>query len=350
MPDLADHFQQLTEQLKRGRVIPFLGAGVNLCGFPRTPNDMELWRKQKWLPNGGELARFLAQYFHYDDPQSAWDLMRVSQFASVMQGNGPLYEQLQELFAQTYPVTPLHATLASIPGKLRELGYSAGLPLVITTNYDEVLEEAFDLENEPFDIVSYFGNRENQRGKFWHLPDASKHYRERKTSADPGAVSAPPWQVIAAPNTYAELPIGKRTIILKIHGAVDRAGIEQSSFVITEDDYIDYLARMDFANPLPKKLQELMIYARFLFLGYGLRDWNLRVVLQRIWGDRNLTYQSWAVQLKPSVMDQRAWMGRKVEILDLKLEDYVPQLQAAITQIAPVAPPAAPAIASAPSP
>ena len=34
-PELADHLEQITRELKQGRVIPFLGAGVNLCGFPR---------------------------------------------------------------------------------------------------------------------------------------------------------------------------------------------------------------------------------------------------------------------------------------------------------------------------
>ena len=345
MADLTEHFQQLTEQLKRGRVVPFLGAGVNLCGFPRTPNDLEEWRQKGWLPNGGELARYLATEFRYDDPQSAWDLMRVSQYASVMQGNGPLYEQLQALFQRDYPVTGLHTTLAGIPGKLRALGYKDGLPLIITTNYDEVLESAFDAADEPFDLVSYFVSRQNLRGKFWHLPDASAHFRERRRGPTGETMSAAPWQVIAAPNLYAEFPKDKRTIILKIHGAVDRGGVEESSFVITEDDYIDYLARMDFANPLPKKLQELMVYARLLFLGYGLRDWNLRVVLQRIWGERVLNYQSWAVQLRPPEIDRRAWMARKVEILDLKLEDYVPQLQAAIATIPPATAPPAPPVA-----
>jgi SIR2-like protein len=340
MPELAEHFQQITAELKRGRVIPFLGAGVNLCGFPRTPNDLQEWQQKGWLPNGGELARHLATHFRYDDPQTAWDLMRVSQYASVMQGDGALYEELQVLFGRDYPITPLHKTLASIPGRLREKGYRDVLPLIITTNYDEVLEAAFTAAGEPFDLVSYFISREGHRAKFWHLPNASEHYVARRGAAAAATMEAAPWKVIASPNAYAELPPPSRTIILKIHGAVDRAGMEGSSFVITEDDYIDYLARMDFANPLPKKLQELMKYARFLFLGYGLRDWNLRVVLQRIWGDQRLTYQSWAVQLHPQEIDRRAWMQRKVEILDLKLEDYVPQLDTALQEIAPAAPPA----------
>ena len=341
-PDIAEHCRQIVEEMKRGRVIPFLGAGVNLCGCPRTKEDALLWQQKGWLPSGAELSRFLAGRFRYSDPATDWDLMRVAQFASVMQGDGPLYEELQTLFAHDYPATTLHQLLAQIPARLREKGCNAGLPLVITTNYDDVLECAFDAANEPFDIVSYFIRRDGQRGKFWHLPKASEHFRAQRAAPADGGMDGAPWQLIASPNAYAELPVRQRTIILKIHGAVDRAAAEQSSFVITEDDYIDYLARMDFANPLPKKLQELMKYARFLFLGYGLRDWNLRVVLQRIWGEQQLTYQSWAIQLGPQEIDRKAWSSRKVDILDLRLEDYVPLIEETIAGL-PVENPKPPA-------
>lgn len=340
-PEVTECCRQIVEEMKCGRVIPFLGAGVNLCGFPRVKEEALLWQQKGWLPSGAELSRFLAGRFRYADTATDWDLMRVAQFVSVMQGDGPLYDELYGLFRRDYPVTPLHSLLAQIPARLRGKNSAAGVPLVITTNYDEVLESAFDAANEPFDLVCYFVRRDGQRGKFWHLPKASDHFRARRLAGENAtgdSMDSAPWQLIATPNSYAELPVRQRTIILKIHGAVDRAAADQSSFVITEDDYIDYLARMDFANPLPKKLQELMKYTRYLFLGYGLRDWNLRVVLQRIWGEQQLTYQSWAIQLAPQPIDRKAWANRKVEILDLPLEDFVPALAEAIDALPASAP------------
>ena len=337
-PEIAEHCRQIVEELKCGRVIPFLGAGVNLCGFDRTPGNGELWEKKGWLPNGSELSRHLAHRFAYNDPATDWDLMRVSQYASVVSGGGPLYDELQKLFARDYPVTSIHALLAKMPGALRQAGCAGGLPLIITTNYDEVLEAAFLLAGEPFDLVSYFIERENQRAKFWHLPNASEHFRKRAGAA---AVEAAPWQVMSPPNTYAQLPVNQRTIILKIHGAVDREDKDQSSFVITEDDYIDFLSQMDFANPLPKMLAAMMKDTHFLFLGYGLRDWNLRVILQRIWGAQKRSYNSWAIQLNPQTIDRKSWAKRNVDLLDMKLEDYVPLLEQAIFGAA--LPPATPA-------
>lgn len=331
--EIADHCRQIVEELKCQKVIPFLGAGVNLCGFPRVPDDDALWQKNGWLPNGTELSRLLARRFAYNDPTTDWDLMRVSQYASVTNSVGSLYDELQKLFARDYPLTPLHAFLARIPAHLRRAGFADGLPLIITTNYDEVLEAAFLAAGEPFDLVTYFMDRDGQLGKFWHLPQASEHFLKR-TDADTGAA---PWQLITPPNTYAELPVNRRTIILKIHGAVDRADQDESSFVITEDDYIDFLSRMDFANPLPKMLAMMMKDTHFLFLGYGLRDWNLRVILQRIWGAQKRSYNSWAIQLNPQPIDRKSWAKRDVDLLDMRLEEYVPLLDEALAAL-PTAP------------
>lgn len=330
-PEIAGHCRQIVEELKCGRVIPFLGAGVNLCGFERPPEVADGWQKKGWLPNGSELSRHLAHRFAYNDPATDWDLMRVSQYASVVSGGGPLYDELQKLFARDYPLTSLHTLLARMPAALRQAGSPAGLPLIVTTNYDEVLEAAFLVAGEPFDLVSYFIDRDNQRAKFWHLPQASEHLQKRAGAA---TLEAAPWQVMSPPNTYAGLPVNQRTIILKIHGAVDRTDKDLSSFVITEDDYIDFLSQMDFANPLPKMLAAMMKDTHFLFLGYGLRDWNLRVILQRIWGAQKRSYSSWAIQLNPQTIDRKSWAKRNVDLLDMRLEDYVPLLEQAITGIA----------------
>ena len=66
--------------------------------------------------------------------------------------------------------------------------------------------------------------------------------------------------------------------------------------------------------------------SHFLFLGYGLRDWNLRVILHRLWGEQRLHYKSWAIQLDPQIIDQEFWRERDVDIIDVALEDYVTHL------------------------
>ena len=43
-------------------------------------------------------------------------------------------------------------------------------------------------------------------------------------------------------------------MILKIHGAIDRLRPERDSYVITEDNYIDYLTRTDVSTLMPVTL------------------------------------------------------------------------------------------------
>ena len=53
------------------------------------------------------------------------------------------------------------------------------------------------------------------------------------------------------------------------------------------------------------------------------RDWNLRVVLNRLWGDDPLTYRSWAVQPEAKPLEREFWRRRDVEVLELPLDEYV---------------------------
>ena len=67
-----------------------------------------------------------------------------------------------------------------------------------------------------------------------------------------------------------------------MHGSVNRQSDEWDSFVITEEDYADFLLRMTGQTAVPKSLMLEFRTRRFLFLGYGLQDWNLRVILRNL--------------------------------------------------------------------
>lgn len=291
-----------------GRVVPLLGAGVNLCGRPRD----WAWQhgQHDYLPSGSELASFLADYFEFP-PDDVKDLVRVSQYAAVMSGSGPLYEELHELFDADYPPTRLHAFLAELPRVLRERG-TPHYQLIVTTNYDDALDRAFRAVAEPYDVVSYVAEGDH-RGKFLHWP----HEDEPR--------------LIEKPNEYTDIDVSRRTVILKIHGAIDRTEPERDSYVITEDHYIDYLTRTDISNLVPVLLAAKLRKSHFLFLGYSMRDWNLRVILHRIWGEQRLSYRSWAIQLEPEPIEQEFWNKRGVDIMRVSLEDYVENLGRELT-------------------
>jgi hypothetical protein len=100
--------------------------------------------------------------------------------------------------------------------------------------------------------------------------------------------------------------------------------------VITEDHYIDYLTQAD----IPAVLMERMADSHFLFLGYSLSDWNLRVILNRLWRDQQLSLPSWSIQKEIDRVEQRAWedRGGEVELYELRLSEYVPRLRVEVIE------------------
>jgi hypothetical protein len=197
----------------------------------------------------------------------------------------------------------VHRLFASLPPLFREKGVPH--QLIVTTRYDLALEAAFLEAGEEFDIVSYLASGP-ARGKFCHIDPQGRG------------------RLIDLPNTYAtELSLDERTVILKLHGQVDRGPErEWESFVVTEDDYIDYLAQTEIAGALPVALAAKLRRSHFLFLGYTMADWNLRVILNRLWSDQPLSYRSWAVQPEPKPLEREFWRRRDVEVHELPLEQY----------------------------
>lgn len=317
---LDGHYNLVMKRIKEGDLVPFLGAGANLCGRP----EGAAWRQGQYLPSGKELAVFLAG--NYDYPTSevklncpscneevrgteeTLDLLRVSQYVGFAGGGGDLYKELHKLFDADYPPTSLHRFLASLPAALGKRGYPQPGLLIVTTNYDDLMEGAFKEAGQPYDVLTYVAKGDD-RGRFLHWPPEGKP------------------TVIDKPNEYTGL-LEQRPVLLKIHGAVNRGNRDQDSYVIREDDYIDYLARTTQINAvLPVTIVDKLKNSHLLFLGYSLSDWNLRVILHRIWSEQEFDFKSWAVQLKPQPIDQKFWSKRNVDILDVKLEDYVKALE-----------------------
>lgn len=147
---LEIHYKGVVRAITHGRLVPFLGAGANLCnhppGIPWQPGSGH------YLPSGAELAQHLA-------------------------------EQL---------------------GRRRLV--------VVSTNYDDLLERAFAAREERFHLFSYIADGEHQ-GKFVHWPPG-----------DPGdwpPTSEP--RRVDSPNDYGGLPDDDSDpVILKIHGSIDR--------------------------------------------------------------------------------------------------------------------------------
>ena len=63
-------------------------------------------------------------------------------------------------------------------------------------------------------------------------------------------------------------------------------------------------------------------------MGYGLNDWNLRVILNNLHSLNLHAKKSWAIQYRPSAVEKRLWDKRNVDIYDVDINEFTKQLRA----------------------
>jgi hypothetical protein len=303
LPD--EHFEKVVQYIEEGELVPLLGAAVNVCDRV----DQEVYEYDHNLPSGRELSELLAAEYEYpaDRPDRS-DLLRVAQFAQARlrqtEEEHRLRDSLHRIFRAHYGPTSVHTFLAGVPQR------TGTHMLALTTNYDDALEQAFEAAGEPFSVVFYRASRE---GRCW-----LRHGREAEA------------EVIPRPETYTGISLNERSVILKVHGAVDRAERRSfnDSYVISEDHYIDFLATTRLETLVPKALLVPLLNSALVFLGYRLKDWNLRVILHELWSNRDFGYPAWAVHRGVDAVDAAIWHSRNVKLHDADLCDYVQDLSA----------------------
>jgi SIR2-like domain len=326
-PDLEKHCRSIASEVLAGRVVLVLGAGVNLCDRP-AGREVEWDPRGGGLPSGAELAKHLAEECAYP-PDSYWlakgeqpvpnyDLLRVSQYVEIVKGSAPLYRTLHTVFDGDYEPGVVHRFLAQLERVVRR-------PLLIlTTNYDDALECAFRDAGIAYDLLTYFTDMPHGRpARFMH------------SAWTPGAEKESEPVAIPRPNKNPHVAeLEQRPAIAKIHGAVRRhnTSFDDDNYVITEDDYIEYLMHSDATKLLPLKVSGRLKESHFLFLGYSLKDWNLRVILRRIWGQQRLTYNSWSVRSNADEVEEALWERRNVMTIRHDLAVYVQALRKALLQ------------------
>jgi NAD-dependent SIR2 family protein deacetylase len=275
-PDYAE----IARRLKTGMIVPFLGAGASTtCG----------------LPSGRALAARLVRRAAFPDNNGREDLALVASYLVQKDDSITLREELRQAFDVQAQPGSLHRCLSK-PAL-------TGLRLFVTTNYDDLLEKALDSRN-PWVVVD-----RGTPGNVWVRPlDGA-------------------WQEVEAKNLGYTLTDRRRPIVLKLHGSLaeDR---DDDSFLITEEHYVDFLGRPE-GGQVPQMLATMMRERSFLFLGYGLRDWNVRVLLRKLAQSRGRTdkIRSWAIVRTPAAAEVELWRSQHVEMHDLDLDEFARRLE-----------------------
>lgn len=318
MPLKAPH-RLIDKKLREGRVVPFLGAGVNIRSPGRAIGGAA-------LPTGSQLSRQLAALVSYpaDDERDLDDLSKVTSYFVETSARSVLRQELRAVFDVETEPGPIHHYLASIDAPL----------LIVTTNYDDNMERALRRAGRPYELVVHPTDRKDYDASvFWWRAGATEPEKP------------------VAPNKLL-LDLASSTVVYKMHGTMHRDDAQWDSYVVTEDDYVEFLSRMAGQSAVPSQFIRHFRSRHFLFLGYGLRDWNLRVLLRSLAfapgggaplvsgasddasddaseDPRRATEErvkSWAIQYKPSAIELELWSARDVRIFDEAIDDFTDAL------------------------
>lgn len=258
-------WETLVERIRKGRCVPFLGAAVNISNAARGYKGASL---------GAEVSRKLAAKLE-QRPRDEENLARVSLYYEVSADRPGLDEALRSAVnADLCQPSPLLRVLARLP-----------FDLIVTTNYDCLMEDA--------------------------LRDQGRDYRTLVQPLDGFAPDAP---------EIAGLANYKGVIVYKIHGTFGSGESEGSDLIVTEEDYIRFLTTVNARDRdgLPNLIKARLQSRSLLFLGYGLEDWDLRVIYKSLVEqlEARKKFKSYAVQKSPPDAWMIYWERKGVVIHD----------------------------------
>ena len=195
------------------------------------------------------------------------------------------------------------------PGALHtKLAAIDKIQLYVTTNYDDLLERALE-QRHPHVLVDRLNKGlaiTTGGGALEPIDPIGQALDERLTDPATGEPSAP--------------------VLFKMHGSIDRKNRKNDSYLITEEDYVDYLGRNQ-GNYVPSYIWRLMEGKNFLFLGYSLEDWNVRVILRKLMKmARQGEVRCWAIVKGRSDAELRVWGQKGLNIYSVDLKEFSERL------------------------
>jgi len=255
----------LLESIERGGCVLFVGAGVSY---------------EAGLPTASDLAKMLANEADY--PKTfPHDLIEVSQYYEARFGRAFLMSRLREVLQEPEQPSETYRLIAALSRKFRA---------IITTNYDSLLEKAFEEIGCPF------------------------------------------YRVIEAAD-LANAPVGTDVpILLKIHGDLNKP----ETIILTREDYYHYLDK-SLKSTLGVVLKAQLATGTFLFVGYSLRDYNFVSLFESVRKElRDYMPRGFAAMPSPDPVETRLWLKRGVVLIDTTARILFEQISQSLATAGPV--------------
>ncbi|MEZ4672287.1 MAG: SIR2 family protein [Anaerolineae bacterium] len=237
MPLTDKAWDNLIQNIIDGDVIPVLGAGA-CYGHIKLGSQIT----SDWLTDGPDyLGDDLARQLPY-----------VAQYHRVIEGDAV---NIKKDFLRRYIETPIH--VPDYKSQTEPHGRLASMPfeLVITTNYDDMMNNAFKAFSKNPETLICTWNTDKQAAKIAEI--------ERQGKITPSK---------------------DRPVIFHLHGH----NSNPRSLVLLEEDYEQFLASLakpsnglsDDESILPSYVQDGLANRPLLFIGYSIADMTFRSVFR----------------------------------------------------------------------
>ena len=228
----TSELELIADSVRRVQCILFLGAGAHAP--PPDWSRFEYPAEQRPLI-GAHLSRKLAAgcnlsgRFPSEDPSN---LQRVALFYEIARSRRQLVDAVINAVQTGRRPSPMLRLLAEL-----------NFPIVVTTNYDQLFEQALIEAGKQPRVVTYTPSLE-----------AMADFRD---------------------------PTAESPVVFKIHGDI----LRPETIVITDEDYIQFVLRMsdkDPYDPIPLTLKYYLTGWTTLFVGYSLLDYNARLLFKTL--------------------------------------------------------------------
>jgi len=291
-PSFEGDLEYIKGKIAEHQCILFLGSAVHSTPPPELTQYN--YPEEKAPPIGNQLSKYLAQKAKYPG-EDWWNLQRVAQHYEKENQRFGLVETTTELVTKDREPSPILRMLADME-----------FPIVITTNYDHLYEQALEQK------AVAEGAAETE--KTYDVSVYSPNKKKKSKTID-----------------CSNAPTPKRPYILKIHGDVDKP----ESIVLTDEDYIQFVLRMSDKhpfNPFGNNVLAHLTKWSTLFVGYSLMDYNLRLLFKTLrWKlDEASIPRTFSVDKKPDDLIRYFWESKQdyVNFIVLNLWDCIPKLHA----------------------
>lgn len=293
----------IADKVRDRQCILFLGSAIHA---PAPDFSKYKYPDEKCPLIGARLSKLLAERGGYPYSDSN-NLQRVAlHYESERIFRHHLIQEVRQAVHKGREPSPVLRGLARL-----------GFPLVITTNYDQLYEQA---------LHQVAKERAREDGKSdAEIARAQAEFDKCVYSKHLGK---------APTKDCAKKPSSERPYLLKIHGDI----FQDESIVITDEDYIQFVLRMT-DPPSHRPVGETMLthLARWptLFIGYSLKDYNLRLLFQSLrWNlDDAKVPPTYSVDFEPDVLIRDVWQQRRryIGFIEKNLWEFVPDLYKAVT-------------------